>query len=58
MPVFSIAVVSACDSSRSRNGSRIDRPSMTWISAPSAANVQAYSLPMTPPPTTARLEGR
>jgi hypothetical protein len=58
IPSFSIAAVSACDSSRSRNGNRIDRPSMTWTSAPRAANVQAYSLPITPAPTTARLDGR
>ena len=48
MPFFSMAVMSAWESSGSMKGSSESWPSMTWTFAPSAAKMQAYSLPITP----------
>ena len=52
-----IASSSAAETSWSRNGSSSSRPSTIQTSVPSAAKVQAYSLPMTPAPTTASDRG-
>ena len=43
--------------SRSRNSSGRSRRSMSVTATPSAANIDAYSTPITPAPTTARLRG-
>ena len=43
--------------SESRNGSKRSRPSTSATFTPSAVKMEAYSQPITPPPTTARLRG-
>ena len=53
MPLRSIAARRAVEISASRKGSSAPRPSIRWTFAPSAANVQAYSQPTAPAPTTA-----
>ncbi len=45
------------ENSASRNDSSASRPSTTCTSQPSALNVDAYSLPITPAPITARRRG-
>ena len=57
-PSDRIASASRSPISRSRNGSRpgAGRSACTWT--PSAANMQAYSQPITPPPITAIDRGR
>ena len=53
----SSAVLSPRDISPSRKPISVSRPSMMVISVPSAAKRQAYSQPITPPPTTASDSG-
>ncbi len=53
MPSERIASASRSPISASRNGSRPGRGSIRCTSTPSAANMHAYSQPITPPPITA-----
>ena len=56
IPIRTIRSLSANENSPSRNGRRMSRPSTRVTLIPSAANMQAYSHPITPPPITA-MEG-
>ena len=58
MPSERIASASRSPISASRNGSRPGRGSIRCTWTPSAANMHAYSQPITPPPITAIERGR